>query len=828
MNDPAGIACRVAWTRFRATLRARWTSYAVVALVVGILGGLSMTGVAAARRTQSSFTALLASTNPSDLGAITAVWNPSAGMRTGYDPAVIETIKHLPGVVHVETYVGLQAFTLGADGKPMFAAQSTLGSLDGLLFDQDEVIITRGRMADPTQADEVVVTDDVARAMNVDIGATFPVVFFTDAQSSGPPQGDAPYLRINATLVGIGQLPSTIVRDDADLPETTMLFTPALTKSLATCCSYLTASGMQLAHGSRDVATVESEIAAVLPAGVPHFFRVTSTAEVKAERAIEPESLALGVFGLIALIATLLIACQVIDRVTRETAADVEVLRALGAGRTTTATDSVPGLFGAIIFGAVLAAVVAIGLSPVAPIGPVRRIRPHAGIERDWSVLGLGAGLLIVVLGAAAVTFGLRQANAASRPSPRRVSRTAQVAAAGGLPVSAVAGIEFALARGSGQSVAPVRSAVIGAALAVVVLTGTFTFATSADRLVSHPALYGWNWDLELFADSNEMPGDTVAAQLNADTDVADWTGYYFATLEIDGQNVPVLGTAPQALLAPPILTGHELEAADEIVLGASTLRDLHKHVGDSVQLTTETGTQQLRIVGSATMPTVGNSGGIHPTMGAGAVVDATLIPAVAKSPFGDPTAGPQAIFIRLRSGVDPAHAYAALQTIAAGLFPPDQVGAIALTVQRPAEIVNYRSMGSTLRRLGVGLGGGALLALGLTLVASVRRRRRDFALLKALGFTNRDVAATVAWQATTAAVSGILIGVPLGIIGGRQLWLLFAHTIHAVPDPAAPIGAVVFTAASAVLLANLIALIPIRTASRLNPAAVLRANAVG
>ena len=828
VSDTASVVLRVAWVRFRATLKTRWASYAIVAVVVGILGGLAMAGVAAARRTQSSFTALLASTNPSDLGAITAVWNPSAGVRTGYDPAVIEKIRHLPGVVHVESYVGLQAFTVGADGKPMFAAQSTLGSVDGLLFNQDDVIITRGRMADPTKANEVVVTDVVARSMNVDVGATFPVLFFTDAKSSGPTQDGAPYLRIDATLVGIGQVSNTIVRDDADLPETMMLFTPALTKPLATCCSYLTASGLQLAHGSRDVAIVEAEIAAVLPPGVPHFFRVTSTAEVKAERAIKPESLALGVFGLIALVAALLIACQVIGRVTRDTATEVEVLRALGAGSATTATDSVPGLLAAIILGAVLAAAVAIGLSPVAPIGPVRRTRPNPGLDSDWTVLGVGAGLLIVVLGAAAVTFGLRQGSATPRPPRRHRSRAAHAAAVAGLPVSVVVGIDLALSPGSGRSAAPVRSAVIGVAVAVIVLTGTVTFAASADQLVSHPALYGWNWDLELFAGSNEMPREMVAAQLNADKDVASWTGYYFATLEIDGHNVPALGTEPRAVLAPPILTGHGLQAVHEIVLGASTLGGLHKHVGDTVQVTTETGTQLLLIVGTATMPTVGNSGGVHPTMGDGAVVDSTLIPSVAKSPFGDPTAGPQAIFIKLRPGVGSVQAFAALQKIAAGLFPPDQIGAQALTVQRPAEIVNYRSMGSTLRRLGIGVGGGALLALGLTLIATVRRRRRDFAILKALGFTNGAVAAAVAWHATTAAVCGIVVGMSFGVIGGRQLWLLFAQTIHAVPDPAVSTWALVFTAVGAVLLANLIAVIPSRIAARLNPAAALRAKAVG
>ena len=52
-----------------------------------------------------------------------------------------------------------------------------------------------------------------------------------------------------------------------------------------------------------------------------------------------------------------------------------------------------------------------------------------------------------------------------------------------------------------------------------------------------------------------------------------------------------------------------------------------------------------------------------------------------------------------------------------------------------------------------------------LTLFASVRRRRRDLALLKTLGFTRRQLAATVAWQASIAVALGVIVGVPLGIV---------------------------------------------------------------
>ena len=79
------------------------------------------------------------------------------------------------------------------------------------------------------------------------------------------------------------------------------------------------------------------------------------------------------------------------------------------------------------------------------------------------------------------------------------------------------------------------------------------------------------------------------------------------------------------------------------------------------------------------------------------------------------------------------------------------------LPAQRPAEIVNYRTMGTLPAILSGGLAAGAVAALGLTLVTSVRRRRRDFALLKTLGFTRRQLAAAIAWQSTVIIAIGLV-----------------------------------------------------------------------
>ena len=709
---------RVAWFRFRATLRPRWAGYLSVVLLLGFIGGLAMASVAAARRTQSSFPAYLASLNPSDISLITGAWDPSIN-STGYNPTLVNTIAHLPHVKHVETYLGLNVQLITKDAAPVVIpvnVNDTLGSLDGLLLDQDRVTVTTGRMPDPRRPDEVVMTASIAKGLGLHVGDVMHMGFYDMADFNLPGFGTAsvpPRAKIDVTLVGIVLFADKVVPDDVDLVdrEEDIIFTPAVTRQFEDCCAYLSASSLQLDHGSSDVVTVEAEIQHVLPANLPHFFTTSSTNEAKAERAIKPLAVALGAFGSIVGLAALLMVAQVIGRQVRLGTNDIATLRALGASPAITSTEGILGVFCAVVVGSLLAFAVAVGLSPLAPLGPVRRVVPNRGVNIDWTVLGVGLALLIVGLTVVAMVRARREASelVAGRRERRgeHGSRLARAATVSGLPVPAVVGIRFAVDPGRGRNTVPVRSAILGATLAMVVITGTVTFGASMRTLLSHPALYGWNWDFALSSGVNDIPIDTATRLLNEDHDVAAWTGVYFATLQIDGLSVPVIGGSPHAAVGPPILSGHGFDAADEVVLGASTLAQLNKRVGDTVDVSysSTTPTTRERIVGTATMPTVG--GGLHPTMGTGAWLDEQVIPIAVRNPFGGQpaTAGPNAIFVRLHEGVNKANAAKTFEQLVGSLPSSNSFGIQVdlVPVQRPAEIVIYRSMSSTLLILGGG-----------------------------------------------------------------------------------------------------------------------------
>ena len=93
------------------------------------------------------------------------------------------------------------------------------------------------------------------------------------------------------------------------------------------------------------------------------------------------------------------------------------------------------------------------------------------------------------------------------------------------------------------------------------------------------------------------------------------------------------------------------------------------------------------------------------------------------------------------------------------------------------------------------------------------------------VGFVNGQVASTVACQATTLAVVGIVIGVPLGIVVGRATWLAFANNLGAVPVAVVPPSQIALLAVGALIAANLIAVAPALVATRFKPADLLRGS---
>ena len=142
-----------------------------------------------------------------------------------------------------------------------------------------------------------------------------------------------------------------------------------------------------------------------------------------------------------------------------------------------------------------------------------------------------------------------------------------------------------------------------------------------------------------------------------------------------------------------------------------------------------------------------------------------------------------------------------------------------------PVEVDRLHGIDWLPATLAVLLGGLGVLAVGHALVTGVRRRRRDLALLKTLGFDRRQLRATVAWQATTLGLVGLLIGLPAGVVLGALSWRVVADGLGVAAGPTIPFVALGVTAVIALVLVNAIAFLPARAAANCRPAVALRSE---
>ena len=584
---------------------------------------------------------------PSDLTIV-----PAGGL-SGYSAQLAEKIGRLPHVEHVESYVALRASLIHTGRTPsnsLDASVIMVGSVNGLLFNQDRFSVTAGRTADPTRADEVMVTEAAAATLGLRLGQTITVGLAPTARSGAE-------RRLQLHVVGIGLLNREVVEDQIARFPTYIVATPALTRS-ALGDAALSYYGVQLRGGARFVPDVER----AFTASERYFtdFEVASQLEAQAEQSIRPEALALGVFGAIAGLAALLLAIQAIARQLGAREQDLGVLRAIGASPAMTTLDGLIGMVGSIVLGSAVAVGAAIGISPLAPVGPVRPVYPGRGGNLDWTVLGAGFALLVGVLGTAAVVIGFLSSprrGLQGREDEARRSATVDVLARSRFPVSVVAGARrFALERGRGRTAAPTRLALLGGVVAMIVVAATLTFGSSLHTLVSEPRLYGWNWDYAVQSSDGygPVPNQAVAA-LKSERSVVATSGVWFATLQLDGVEVPVLIADPNARVSPPIVEGHGVTAPNQIVLGATTLAQLHKRLGEVVDMryVAQYPPRAIRlvIVGVATMPAIGIAESLHTSMAIGAIVPAdngTLTERLGPQAYPGCN-GPNMVFLRVR-----------------------------------------------------------------------------------------------------------------------------------------------------------------------------------
>jgi putative ABC transport system permease protein len=147
------------------------------------------------------------------------------------------------------------------------------------------------------------------------------------------------------------------------------------------------------------------------------------------------------------------------------------------------------------------------------------------------------------------------------------------------------------------------------------------------------------------------------------------------------------------------------------------------------------------------------------------------------------------------------------------------------VTDQRPNGVVDYIRIDAVPEALAAVLAVLGLAVLGQFIVVSGRRRRRDFAILKALGLTGRQVRVITAWQVSIVSGLALAAGIPLGAAAGHWTWEVFAGSLGIPADFVMPLPLILFVVPAAILSANAVAFWPAKAVARVSPARVLRAE---
>ena len=833
-GNPSTVA--LACWRISPALRGVWRQVLALALLAGLLGGVALGAVAGARRTSAAYERYLTAINASDVGVNVPGQLPGMAATRPY-----ELISSLPGVIAHAAYIGLSGVPL-VHGKPdnSFLVNSLNGSLDGEYFSQDRATVLAGRLPPQGSTSTVVLTPAIAKTFGTGVGGTVSYRFQpVDAQQQ--PAGK-PFTR-SFRVAAIVEVPPALT-DESDQAEGS-IFPPGATRQLLPEYFYAWI-GLRLAQGTAGTGALQKHLA-TLAADLqrqarqalhrdvpPPSFTVNRTDVIRSrvQQAIRPEAVALSVFGAIAALAMLVLVGQGLAQMISRSAPDTAVLRVLGATRAQAAlAAALPGLI-AVLGGVALAVAGAVAVSPLAPVGPVRQFDPDRGIAADGLVLGGGAAVFgLALLGLLAV-LAVRSVRPRESGAGVGSSAVARAAAAAGLPAAAVVGTRNAFEPGSGVRAVPVRSALLGSVAAVIAVVTAVVFSASLSGLTAHPARYGWDWDLAIQAESGYgffAPAKTKKLIKDEPT-VTGWSEFGFAQLPVDGTVVPALGLQRQlGAVQPPTTSGRALSAPDQIELGTVTLRQLGKKVGDRVRIGIGPYTRTVVITGTVTLPSFGVGAADHPSLGHGAMVpEATLLAAMGQA-TGHPAESeslpvlPSALVIDLAPGTTRTQRAALVSRIVSATLDGSPGGTYELQHARASAIVNTEQMGGQPLTLALGLAAAAVLSLALTVFSLVRRRRRELALLKALGMTRSQVRAVIAWQTTLTLLIAVAVGGALGIVGGRLAWHAFAGSLGVAPIVEVPVAALILGLVALVLAGNLLASLPAAVAARTRPGVSLR-----
>ncbi len=785
-------------------VRRRWRHIVFLTLLVGLVGAIVLSTAAGARRTSSALSRFNSSSRASDLEI-------SVGDAT---PAQLRAFGH---VANVAAFAPLRG---GAEEFPKFpqlqAVAEAIDSRFGTVVDRARVVA--GRLARPTSVDEVNIGEAFAAQLHLVVGDHLDAVSYTPEQIAGFRAGDTstaqdpqgPHIRLR--IVGIVRRPLDL--GDRGASGGVLVLTPAFHRKFESTIGSFSGTILRVRarHGTQDVAQIAAAARRIFRS--PQFDVQDLAVDTQgAQNAIDVLSVALEVFAGVAALAGLVAISIVLSREISATTADQTTQSALGLTRRQLIAAGGFQTLPIALGGAVIAVVGAAVASQLFPIGVARRAEPDAGLHLDGMVLLLGAlavSAVILVVGFLAAARSTRRADRVALAPQGSIATAVNAASRAGMTPVATIGVRMALESGRGSVKVPVRSAVFGAVFGVLGVVAVFMFASSVDQVVASSDVYGWTWSFAAVIDQPSVVAPN--GSLTREPGVAAAAQLLVQNVQLDGR--PVIGWGYKSVrgqIGPEVVSGRAPRGPNEVALGAATLDELGKSIGDTVHGQGPDGNHNYRVVGRVVFPKLDAA---QPLANGASFASAGFDRILSET---NSTAGSPYLAVRVAPGADLATVERRVGRIP-GVEKP-----FGPTV--PVEVDRLRQVNWLPVTLAALLSFLALLAVGHALVTSVRRRRRDLAVLKTLGFDRRQIRASIAWQATTLAAVGVVIGIPAGVILGGVVWRQVAEGLGISPALSIPTVAFILVVPAAIIAVNLIAYFPARSAARTRPAVALRAE---
>jgi hypothetical protein len=799
------------WMRVRAELRVRWRAWLGLALILGVAAGTATGAAAGARRTASAYPRFLESQDTFD--AFTG-----GGDENRYE----EHLKALKEHPLIEDYVelihlGAQSKIPARRGRPeqILSLPDAFLNADPsgrALYETNRAKVVEGRLADRTRVDETMVPFAAAQRYGVEVGDTIlaGIGFAEDFPE--------PVTYVPLHVVGITAAPGDF--DAVGQPSLLLVYaTPALYEKYRDLVPLIPDTinlGVHLRGGPRVARAFKQSVESDLNIDVPLIEPVVTNGVQKTMRLYSD---ALWLIAALIALASVTIAAQTLARQQMLESADYPELRSMGVSRGQLVAI---GMLRALMIGgaaALIAATVAYLVSPLAPIGTPRIAEPTPGFRFDAAAIGIGVAGTFLLVPLLALIPAIRAALRASAPerdsaAGPRPSRFVERVARNSESASALTGFRLALEPGRGRTAVPVRTTILAVAVGVAAVTGSLVVGRSLTHLLATPALTGFTYDAIIPNESGE-PDGVVNTKLRAFPFIEDTTIGTGLNVNFRGVDSFLVGFTGDGTIKFATIDGRApTDAAGpvgpEIALGPMTIRRLGLHIGDTVEFgfasedDAPPETQRARIVGVAAIPALPWAA-TEP--GEGAVMTVGGIQSFTPDDQGG------CCFVRFKPGTDLDTAKTALEK---------EGFETALRTKR-SDLATLERISKLPILLSALFGLIAAAALVHVLVTGIRRRRRDLAILKTLGFVTKQVRGAVAWQASTIAVIAVVAGVPAGIALGRWSWRLLASQFGVVPAPVVPFLAIGSLIPIGVMLANVAAAVPGRIAARTQPALVLR-----